>query len=87
MPRYVTSHTLACLTRQGAEELATRLFSATPVKVLRIQVSMIDGKMLVEIEADSRDALESWLKGQGFHYEWVMRVELESNADRLAPAS
>lgn len=86
MPRYVSSHTLACLTRQGAKELAARLFSATPVKVLRIQVSMIDGKMLVEIEADSRDALESWLKGQGFHYEWVMRVELESKAERLAPA-
>jgi len=86
MPRYVSSHTLACLTRQGAEELAVRLFSAKPVKVLRIQVSMIDGKMLVEIEADSRDALESWLKTQGFHYEWVMRVELESKAERLAPA-
>jgi hypothetical protein len=86
MPRYVSSHTLACLTRQGAEQLAARLFSAAPVKVLRIQVSMIDGKMLVEIEADSRDALESWLKTEGFHYEWVMRVELESKAERLVQA-
>ncbi len=30
MPRYISQHTLACLTRQGAEALAERLHTATP---------------------------------------------------------
>ncbi len=44
---------------------------------------MIEGKMLVEFEAADRETLEQWLKSQGFHYDWVMRVELESQGGRL----
>ena len=32
MPRYLSQHTLACLTRQGAEDLARRLHAATDRK-------------------------------------------------------
>ena len=33
MRRYLSQHTIACLTRQGAEELAGRLHAATEVHV------------------------------------------------------
>lgn len=87
MPRYLSLHTLACLTRQGAAQLTVRIFASTRVKARRVQVNMMEGKMLVECEAADRDALEAWLKGEGFHYEWLMRIELESESGPLAPVS
>ena len=86
MPRYLSLHTLACLTRQGAEELTARLTSAAEVTARRVLVNMVEGKMLVEFEAADRDALERWLAAQGFHYDWVMRVEFESEQGRLVAA-
>lgn len=87
MPRYLSLHTLACLTRQGAAQLTARIFSASRVKARRVQVNMMEGKMLVEVEAPDRDALEAWLKAEGFHYEWLMRIELESESGPLDPVS
>lgn len=83
MAKYVTLHTLACLTRQGAEELAKRLAAATEVKGRRVQVNLVEGKMLVEFEAADRETLEAWLKKNSFYYDWVLRVELESKGERL----
>jgi hypothetical protein len=83
MPRYLSLHSLACLTRQGAEQLATRLGAATGVTTRRIQVNMMDGRMLVEFEAADRESLEAWLRAEGFHYEWLMRVELEFDQGKL----
>ncbi len=85
MPRYLSLHTLACLTRQGAEELAARLAAATGVAARRVLVNMVEGKMLVEFEAADRAALERWFEKEGFHYDWVMRVEFESEGGRLVP--
>ncbi len=86
MPRYLSLHTLACLTRQGAEELTARLHAATSVTTRRVLVNMVEGKMLVEFEVADRETLERWLKEQDFHYEWLIRVELESDGRRLIPA-
>lgn len=85
MPRYVTLHTLACLTRQGAEALAAELQRAAPVRAHRIQVNMQEGKMLVEFEAESREELENWLAGRKFHFDLLMRIEYESQGGALAP--
>lgn len=85
MPRYVSMHTLACLTRQGAEQLAARLAAAAGVTARRIQVNMLEGKMLVEFQAASREALEQWFKAEGFHYDWVLRIEFESHNGKLEP--
>jgi hypothetical protein len=87
MPRYLSLHTLACLTRQGAGQLTERIFSSRRVKARRVQVNMMEGKMLLECEAPDREALEAWLKGEGFHYEWLMRIEFESESGPLAPVS
>jgi hypothetical protein len=87
MPRYLSQHTLACLTRQGAEELSRRLLAATEVKASRVLVSMHDGKMLAEFEAPTREDLEKWLAKEKFHFDWLLRIELETDASgALKPA-
>ncbi len=83
MPGYLSLHTLACLTRQDAEELTARLATATSVATRRVLVNLVEGKMLVEFEAADRATLEQWLKAQGIHYDWVMRVEFEAQHGRL----
>jgi len=80
MARYISQHTLACLTRQGAEELTKRLYAATGVTARRVLVNMQEGKMLVEFEAPGREELEKWLASEKFHFDWLLRLELESSS-------
>jgi len=80
MPRYVSQHTLACLTRQGAEELSKKLPRDGPVTARRVLVNMHEGKMLVEFDAPGREELEKWLVTEKYHFDWLLRVELESTA-------
>jgi hypothetical protein len=86
MPRYLTLHTLACLTRQGAVELVERFRQAPGLRVERAQVNLQAGKMLVEWEAAERDALEHWLDTQKMHRDWLLRVEYEARDGPLEPA-
>jgi len=81
MARYISQHTLACLTRQGAEQLSKKLHAAPDVAALRVLVNMQEGKMLVEFEAPDREALEKWLAKEKFHFDWLLRIELESSGD------
>jgi hypothetical protein len=83
MPRYLTQHTLACLTRQGAEALAERMQSGGTARAERVLVNMLEGKMFVEFRADSREALESWLKTEGMHFDFLVRIEWEMRGDQL----
>lgn len=85
MPRYLTQHTMACLTRQGAEALARRLDEAQGVRAARVVVSMVEGKMLVEFEAESKEALAAWLDREGFHFDSLLRLEYEWRSGRLEP--
>jgi hypothetical protein len=52
MPVYLTQHTLACLTRQGAETLAQRMMSGGTARAGRVLVNMLEGKMFVEFRAE-----------------------------------
>lgn len=83
MPRYISQHTLACLTRQGANELARRLQSRASPAVRRVLVNMQEGKMLVEFDATSREDLEKHLAAEKMHFDWLLRVELESTGGDL----
>lgn len=87
MARYLTQHTLACLTRQGAEALTQRLHGATRVTARRVLVNMQEGKMLVEFDAPAREDLEKWLAAEKFHFDWLLRIELESAEGTLQPVS
>ncbi len=80
MPLYLTQHTLACLTRQGAESLAQRMMSGATARADRVLVNMLEGKMFVEFHAESREVLEAWLKAEGMHFDWLVRVEWETRA-------
>jgi hypothetical protein len=82
MPRYLSQHTLACLTRQGAEALAQRMQAGGAERVL---VNMLEGKMFVEFRADSREALEGWLKTEGMHFDFLLRIEWEMLGGKLQP--
>jgi len=86
MPRYLTQHTLACLTRQGAEALAQRMQSGEGARAERVLVNMVEGKLFGEFRAESREGLEAWLKKEGMHYDWAVRIEWETRDGKLAPA-
>jgi hypothetical protein len=83
MPRYLTQHTLACLTRQGAEALAQRMQAGGLARAERVLVNMLEGKMFVEFRADSRENLEAWLKTEGMHFDFLVRIEWEMVGDKL----
>jgi hypothetical protein len=78
MARYLTQHTLACLTRQGAEVLARRMLAGATAKGLRVMVNMLEGKMFVEFTAASREELQAWLNAEGMHFDWLVRIEWET---------
>jgi hypothetical protein len=80
MPRYLTQHTLACLTRQGAENLAQKMMCGGTARADRVQVNMLEGKMFAEFKAESREILEAWLKTEGMHYDWLVRIEWETRS-------
>jgi len=87
MPRYLSQHTMACMTRQGADQISKRLHGPGAVSARRVLVNLHEGKMLVEFEAPGRDELERWLAAERFHFEWLVRIELESAPDgSLQPA-
>ena len=83
MPRYLSQHTLACLTRQGAETLAQRMQGGGTARAERVLVNMLEGKMFVEFRSDSREALETWLKTEGMHFDFLVRIEWEMRGDTL----
>lgn len=81
MARYISQHTLACLTRQGAEQLSKKLHAATAVSAKRVLVNMHEGKMLVEFEASGREEVEQWFAAEKFHFDWLLKIEWASRAD------
>jgi hypothetical protein len=50
-----------------------------------VLVNLHEGKMIVEFDAASREELEKWLGGERFHFDWILRVEYETEADSLRP--
>jgi len=86
MPRYLTQHSLACLTRQGAEALARRMQAGGGPRAERVLVNMVDGKMITECQAETREALEAWLSSEKMHYDWILRIEWELRNGQLESA-
>lgn len=85
MPRYLTQHTLACLTRQGAEALAQRMQAGGLAHAERVLVNMVEGKMFVEFRAETREALEARLQTEGMHFDWLVRIEWEMLDGKFQP--
>ena len=54
--------------------------SGDAARAERVLVNMLEGKMFAEFHADSREALEAWLKTEGMHFDWLVRIEWETLA-------
>jgi len=57
-----------------------------PVHAERVLVNMVEGKMFVEFRSESRESLESWLKTEGMHFDWLVRIEWEMIEGTLQPS-
>lgn len=88
MPRYLSEHALACMTRQAAAGLLERLAAASDsVKFRRSYWNFQEGRMVAEFEAPHREAVQQWLEQLGLPYRWLMQVEYESEGVQLIPAT
>ncbi|MDE3137151.1 MAG: hypothetical protein KGL59_11300 [Acidobacteriota bacterium] len=84
MPRYLSLHTLACMTRQAAEALVKSLATDSEAVTLRRTTwNFVEGRMLAELEAPDRETAERWLERKGMRPQWLMRIEYESTGAEL----
>lgn len=83
MPRYLTSHNMACLTRQGARQLAEQMRAGAEVEFLRLLANMTDGHLIGEFQAPSKEALLAWMETLRIHHEWIHRIDLEVTRDEV----
>ena len=49
----------------------------------RVLVNIVEGKMFAEFRSDSRETLEAWIKAEGMHYDWLVRIEWEMRDGKL----
>lgn len=89
VPKFVSAHVIACMTRQDVARLLKRFREEenTEVRNTRIWCDTLSGRMVCEWEARDRVVLVEWLKkcnvqirGTG---EWLMAVQYESVDDEL----
>jgi hypothetical protein len=77
MPRYISQHTIACLTRQALEALIAELKRDEKVKCVRFVSDSLEGKLLCEFEAPDKDTVTAFLQSHRMPPQWVMRAETE----------
>ncbi len=84
VPKFVSTHAIACMTRQDVARLLKRFKEEEndDVRNIRVLCDTLSGRLVCEWEARDRPALIEWLKkcnvqirGTG---EWVMAVQYES---------
>jgi hypothetical protein len=57
MPRYISQHTIACLTRQALQALIAELKRDEAVKTIRCVSDSLEGKLLCEFEAPDKETV------------------------------
>jgi hypothetical protein len=77
MPRYISQHTVACLTRQALQTLVAELKRDETVKTIRCVSDSLEGKLLCEFEAPDKETVVAFLNAHNTRPQWVMRVEQE----------
>jgi hypothetical protein len=78
MPRFLTTHTMACMTRQGAQQFAASLPGEGAIHFVRLLINMTEGKLIGEFEAPDRNSFTNWMDDRKIHYDSVMRVDIEA---------
>jgi hypothetical protein len=64
-------------------DLKERMQASGTARAELVLVNMLEGKMFVEFRADSREALEGWLKTEGMQFGFLVPIEWEMNGDKL----
>jgi hypothetical protein len=77
MSRYISQHTVACLTRQALQALIGELKRDETVKTIRCVSDSLEGKLLCEFEAPDKETVIAFLTAHNMHPQWVVRVENE----------
>ena len=77
MPRYISQHTIACMTRQALQALIEELKRDETVKCVRFVSDSLEGKLLCEFEAPDKETVLAFLAIHNMHPLWVMRAESE----------
>jgi hypothetical protein len=54
-----------------------------PARAERVLVNMLEAKMFVEFRVNTREDLEAWLKAEGMHFDFLVRIEWEMRDDQL----
>jgi len=77
MPRYISQHTVACLTRQALQALIAELKRDETVRTVRCVSDSLEGKLLCEFEAPDKETVMAFLAAHNMRPQWVIRVENE----------
>ena len=77
MPRYISQHTIACLTRQALQAIIADLKRDATVTTIRCVSDSQQGKLLCEFEAPDKETVVVFLSDLNMRPQWVMRVENE----------
>jgi hypothetical protein len=77
MPRYISQHTIACLTRQALETLIAELKRDEKVQCVRFVSDSLEGKLLCEFDAADKETVVAFLNTHNMRPQWVMRAEQE----------
>ena len=78
MSRYISCHTIACMTLQQIGYLKNVLESQPQIQIKRFFGSQISGKLLIELEAESRENIENVFSSHRIHFDWLIRIEFDN---------
>jgi sulfur transfer complex TusBCD TusB component (DsrH family) len=76
VPTYLSTHIIACMTRQALNQLIATLQAAHEVMFIRASASQMVGRLVCEFEASDQETLLRFLEEHHVAYEWIIRVEL-----------
>lgn len=77
VPRYISQHTVACMTRQALEALISELKRDETVRCIRFAADSLEGRLLCEFDAPDKETVLAFLAAHNMRAHWVMRVEHE----------
>jgi hypothetical protein len=76
VPRYITSHVIACMPHQRLQKLLVEMQTAEgDIRNIRAYADTLQGRMVCEFTAPDGDALNAWLKERNITSQGVFRVE------------
>jgi sulfur transfer complex TusBCD TusB component (DsrH family) len=76
MASYLSMHIIACMTRQGLNQLIATMQEAQEIHFIRACASQMAGRLLCEFDAPDQDTLLRFLNQHYISYEWIIREEL-----------